>query len=396
MAVLILAIAEIWWVSTRPEPSPGPLVVALAPARPEPQVDTATLASTRQAESPSRPDPSRFSLNDGFCDPAEEADQGLQLTITASATRIPGVRPALDEARRARHLGDTRAEREALAKAHRLAPTDHGIARAYAMNAMHASQVGLALQALDDAYGGHDRDPHVERLRARLRVQLEIQRDFDRLERHGLTLSYPRDALDVRAAGAHLDAVDLAMDEADALTGTPRLPELSIVIYRDRSELLAVGCAPSWSGAVFDGTLRLQLGAGKLDEAQLRHETLHAVLRDLHGRPRWFHEGLAQWFEAHGKLRWSKRYQAMLESRTYVPFRSLEDSFFVFTEDEDAALAYDQSRAMIAVLVEKRGERGISEAVSLLRDPHPPVSLTERLGLTEAELLGLLERAQPR
>jgi hypothetical protein len=252
------------------------------------------------------------------------------------------------------------------------------LAFGYGLKAIHSPDYVSSIDALGRYLAKVPSDAHITRLRSLLMTQAEIQRDFELLRsRRGLSLAYPKDVLSVRDAGAALDEIDVALDEAARLTGTPRRKELYAVLYRDRSELLAVTCAPAWSGAVYDGTLRIPLDAGKVGETHLRHETL------------------AQYFEDRGQFRWRQGFGLMVKNHTYVPFSSLDGSFYVFEQDEDAMLAYDQSAAMLHLLVAREGEAGIGRAVRLLKSGSAQGQLADALGLSDTDLLALLAAKQP-
>lgn len=391
---LVVVAAALFWHETYllPAAAPEPAVVATLVGRHDLAVPTASEAAALAA-----PPPPVRSLSDGFCDPPDEPRARPHVPLTAAAARVPGLAEALEAAEAARKHKDTPAERAALARAWALAPEEPILAFGYGLKAVHSPDYLSSIDALGRYLAKVPNDAHINRLRSLLMTQAEIQRDFELLRsRRGLSLAYPKDTLSVRDAGAALGEIDLALDEAARLTGTPRRKELYAVLYRDRSELLAVTCAPAWSGAVYDGTLRIPLDAGRVGEAHLRHETLHAQLIPSIGtNPRWFHEGLAQYFEDRGQFRWRPGFGLMVKNQTYVPFSSLDGSFYVFEQDEDAMLAYDQSAAMLHLLVTREGEAGIARAVRLLKSGSAPEQLGEALGLSDAELLTMLAAKQP-
>jgi hypothetical protein len=401
---LVVVAAALFWHETylAPPLSPAPgAVVATLVGPQDPVVLTATEPPPLAA-----PPPSIRSLNDGFCDPPDEPRARPHVPLSAAAARIPGVQSALGAAEAARKVKDSAAERAALARALALAPEEPILAFGYGLKAIHSPDYPASIDALSRYLAKVPSDAHITRLRSLLETQVEIQKDFALLRStRGLSLAYPKDAPEGAIAphnaerpdaGAALDEIDLALDEAARLTGTERRKELYAVLYRDRSELLAVTCAPAWSGAVYDGTLRIPLDAGKVTGAHLRHETLHAQLIPSIGTsPRWFHEGLAQYFEDRGQFRWRQGFGLMVKNHTYVPFSSLDGSFYVFEQDEDAMLAYDQSAAMLYLLVEREGEAGIARAVSLLKSGAPADQLSSALGLTDTDLLAMLAAKQP-
>lgn len=392
---LVVVAAALFWHEAYLVPGPAPAsgaVIATLVGPTDPTITTASVAGPSAA-----PPPPVRSLSDGFCDPPDEPRARPHVPLSSAAAQIPGLPEALEDAEAARKHKDPSAERAALARAWALAPEEPILAFGYGLKAIHSPDYLSSIDALGRYLAKVPSDAHITRLRSLLMTQAEIQRDFELLRsRRGLSLAYPKDVLSVRDAGAALDEIDLALDEAARLTGTPRRKELYAVLYRDRSELLAVTCAPAWSGAVYDGTLRIPLDAGKVGETHLRHETLHAQLIPSVGTsPRWFHEGLAQYFEDRGQFRWRQGFGLMVKNHTYVPFSSLDGSFYVFEQDEDAMLAYDQSAAMLHLLVAREGEAGIARAVRLLKSGPAQGQLADALGLSDTDLLALLAAKQP-
>ncbi len=308
-------------------------------------------------------------MNAGFCAPPGEKLLGYaRPALDPDGRTLPAsARAALRDFARAKGKSESAA---ALARAYEAAPNDPAIALAFAHSVLHTLRADRARQALDTYLRAHPKDIASARLRARLGTQHEIEAEHRTVEEGGLALRYPADLLDEGKARALLASVGGALREAAALTDTEQRAQLLTIVYRDRSELLAVTCTPMWAAGVYDGTLRLVFDPSG-DGETMRHEALHAQLGPLlPPQPLWFHEGLAQYFAASGRFRFGRGHRLMLENRTYIPFSSLEGSFFVFDGNADASLAYEQSVAMIHVLVDTLGTSAIPRAVARLRS-HP-------------------------
>jgi hypothetical protein len=206
-------------------------------------------------------------------------------------------------------------------------------------------------------------------------------------------LDYPPDVMREGAARVAVYEIRTALEDAARLTGTSRRSELYAVVYRDNSEILAVTCAPAWSRAVYDGTLRVMVENGTTRTHDVRHEAMHAQLGPLiGGQPKWFHEGVANYLGSRGRLRWLASFDLMLANRTYVPFASLDGSFWDLDADEDAGLVYAESEAMVHLLVERGGEDAIARAVSMLKAGKSSSDLARALELREDDLLDMLAR----
>jgi hypothetical protein len=234
----------------------------------------------------------------------------------------------------------------------------------------HSPKLGKALKILASYLENAPHDRPAYQKYARLYVQNEIQRDFKKLRGRGLWVLY-HPSVDRDLADEVLDFVDQQLDKATALTGTSRIDDMTVVIYGDRSELLAVTCGPKWAGAIYDGTMRLH--AGSLERTKrwktiIAHESVHAQLASLEiGFPYWFNEGLAQYFAGQFSEKHIGSYLHMLHNKTYIPFSSMDGRFSELPQSEDAKLAYHQSLAMIHLLLDQAGPRAIAKAIKQLK-----------------------------
>jgi hypothetical protein len=165
-------------------------------------------------------------------------------------------------------------------------------------------------------------------------------------------------------------AVAALLDEAAALTATARRPRLTVVVYAGREEMLADSRAPKWAGGLYDGgAIRLpaqantDLGVGL---TTLRHEVMHAQLHAGAGcMPAWLDEGLATYFGGSAPVR---EWASMLRRPEPFDLGVLEARGIDETSTDRARRFYAQSLAMIAFLVEGRGELEIPRVLRVLRE----------------------------
>jgi hypothetical protein len=108
--------------------------------------------------------------------------------------------------------------------------------------------------------------------------------------------------------------------------------------------------------------------------ATLHHELVHAALDSAAPSlllPAWLNEGLAEWFEARTAGRPAlapgdmARLRALAAAGALAPIEALAAPNLVHLDARDAGVAYLQSRALVAHLVELRGERALREVVAL-------------------------------
>lgn len=344
----------------------GGEVPAIAPpplAEPTPPPAPAPKAPAPDAKAPPPITTPRMPAASGFCAADEPTSVTIRHTLTGLARKLgPGTDARLTAAvKQALQEDEPRARLEAVRRAWKLKPEDPALGWELAALTRHSPDVDEAVDGLA-AYVAADPNPDLQRMRALLEVQRDIQKGYARVERGATTVLWPDGLLTTSQADEVLYQVNRALDDAARLSGTRRRDQLTVVVYPGRSELLAVTCVRSWTAGVYDGTLRLVAERGTVDFKVLRHETLHAqVSRHASSAPRWFHEGLAQSFaeQAERRGRWS----LMLKNRTYVPFSSLDGSFQVFEASDDAALAYTQSYAMVELMRSCGGDGAIARAI---------------------------------
>ncbi len=185
----------------------------------------------------------------------------------------------------------------------------------------------------------------------------EAQRPLAALARDGITLRYPS-SLPRSTAERIWSEVATALADAAELLGVQRRSTLSVNLYGTRAVLREVTCATGWTGAIFDGSLGLayDLLRPEAEQAMIRHEVMHAALQDAvaeRGLPYWFEEGLAQHFATDLHTPAYASWSRMVREEIYVPFPSLEGSFMVIEDGQDARLAYDQSLAMVLWMADR-------------------------------------------
>jgi len=299
----------------------------------------------------------------------------------------------------AMHLSDSRTARAALERAYALAPDEPGIAVALGRLLSRTEELDVAIEALDAYLATAEHDAVIAGLRARLEIRRDLLVDFGRESRFGVTIRWSNEVSDQLAESAHATVIE-SLDNAATLLGVERRQELTVFVYAVRTDILAATCVQSWARAVYDGALHLDgegLERSSRVTRHIAHETLHAQLHDAApSSPLWFQEGLAQHFARQRSSRHEASYRFMVSNRTWIPFASLEGSFQVISDSDDAQLAYHQSLAMVELLVDRHGERVFSDAVRFLRAGGDSGELLSHLtrpdGLSGSELLDFLAR----
>jgi hypothetical protein len=138
---------------------------------------------------------------------------------------------------------------------------------------------------------------------------------------------------------------------------TPR--NIAVVLYTDQT-FFDVTQAPSWSGAVNDGKLRIPvqgLESVSSDLARvLKHELAHSFINQLAGGrcPQWLNEGVAQVLEPKSVSSRGARLAALFQAQHEIPLNTLEGSFMRLSPIE-AMLAYDESLAAVEYINDTYG-----------------------------------------
>jgi hypothetical protein len=126
--------------------------------------------------------------------------------------------------------------------------------------------------------------------------------------------------------------------------------------------------APSWTGALNDGKLRIPI-SGVTDMTPdlarvLRHELTHSFVSQMSaGRcPTWLNEGVAQIEEGKSSTSFGRPLAQLFGSGNEIPFNVLEGSFMNFSTSQ-ALVAYGESLAATEYI---RDSYGISEVSRIL------------------------------
>jgi tetratricopeptide (TPR) repeat protein len=147
-------------------------------------------------------------------------------------------------------------------------------------------------------------------------------------------------------------------------------PEEVIVFLYTNQQFFDVTRAPTWSGGLFDGKIRIPARGYENQTDRLRdilfHEYVHAVVHrmtdsgtDQSGNtarvPIWLHEGVAQYFEPSDKRsRVNARLVAWAHGNGLIPLSQLHGSFMGLNGPQ-ATIAYDESLSAVSFLVDQFG-----------------------------------------
>jgi len=148
----------------------------------------------------------------------------------------------------------------------------------------------------------------------------------------------------------------------------PRNP-IPVVLYTGQM-FFDVTQAPSWTGAVNDGKLRIPIqGVNSVtpDLARvLKHELAHSFINQLSGGrcPQWLNEGIAQVVEPK-TLSNGGRLADLFRAQQEIPLNALEGGFMQFSPPQ-AMLAYDESLAAVQYISDTYGMSDVQRILERL------------------------------
>lgn len=295
--------------------------------------------------------------------------------------------------------GNVEEARRGLAQAFGLSNLDPSLALEVARRAVRDFDLEEAERAMVAYREVYPDDPHGRRLAARVAHRRRIFEGFQHGVDSGLSFHLTPGLYEHRVTHLRGEVVE-ALEEAARSLGVARRERLHVVVYRSPEEMRSVTCSPSWSGALYDGQLHLHSGIFRMRDggrATIRHEALHAALADAApSAPIWLHEGFAQRFAGEPVPGRDASYRLMIENHTWIPFPSLEGTFSVIEERNDARLAYHQSLAIVELLIEREGESVIPRAVRHLAEGGDRRELMLSLSSPEIDGAALLEWIEKR
>jgi tetratricopeptide (TPR) repeat protein len=166
---------------------------------------------------------------------------------------------------------------------------------------------------------------------------------------------------------------------------------IAVILYPDQI-FFDITRAASWSGAMFDGKIRVPTKGLTSVTPALRailiHELTHAFIAALpQDCPAWFNEGVAQLQEGESAAPLRRMLEQLRQTGRLIPLRSLPQSFTRLTEAE-ADIAYAEALSATEYLVKQHGKaslRSILELMAQNNNFENAFTTTLRKSLTEFE-----------
>ncbi len=206
-------------------------------------------------------------------------------------------------------------------------------------------------------------DSAVQEFLAKAQREDSVETDFAQRESSHFVLHYEGQQTSETLRGQILTALESDYDDLVR-------DNILVTLYTEQT-FFDVTRAPSWTGAINDGKLRIPIsGLTSLTPELahvLKHELAHSFINQLSaGRcPSWLHEGIAQLLEPKTVEANGRQLAQLFQSQHSLPLNVLEGSFMRFSGAE-AYAAYAESLAAVSYIKDSYGMGDIQRLLQLL------------------------------
>ena len=214
-------------------------------------------------------------------------------------------------------------------------------------------------------------DPLVEQYLKRAEHESAAEANFSEKESGHFTLKFEGQQSSEALREQLLQTLESDYDDLVRDFGIAPHDSISVTLYTNQA-FFDVTQAPSWTGAVNDGKLRIPIhGVDSVTPELarvLKHELAHSFISQLSaGRcPQWLNEGIAQALEpkqvVNGKL-----LATMFRAQQEIPLNALEGSFMGMSPVQ-AAVAYDESLAAVQYINDTSGMSDLQRVLQRLSE----------------------------
>ena len=167
-----------------------------------------------------------------------------------------------------------------------------------------------------------------------------------------------------------ISALESDYDDLVRDLGNPPRDNILVTLYTEQA-FFDVTHAPSWSGAMNDGKLRIPVSGLSSVTPELarvlKHELAHSFITQLSGGrcPPWLHEGIAQLLEPKNLGGDGHQLALLFKSQQNIPLNALEGSFMNFFGTQ-AYVAYAESLAAVSYINDSYGMSDIQRILERL------------------------------
>lgn len=202
-------------------------------------------------------------------------------------------------------------------------------------------------------------DAKVEQLLAKAEREQSVESDFAEGESSHFVLHYEGKQTTQAFRAQILAALESDYDDLARDLGNPPRDNILVTLYTEQA-FFDVTHAPTWSGAINDGKLRIPISGLSSMTPELghvlKHELAHSFINQLSaGRcPHWLHEGIAQFLEPKSLGGDGHQLSLLYKAQRNIPLNVLEGNFLHFSGSE-ANVAYAESLAAVSYISDSYG-----------------------------------------
>jgi tetratricopeptide (TPR) repeat protein len=213
-------------------------------------------------------------------------------------------------------------------------------------------------------------DATVREYLARAERESKAESDFSQRESNHFNLHFEGKQTSDAFRRDLLAALESDYDDVGRDLGYAPRNNIAVTLYTQQA-FFDVTRAPSWTGAVNDGKLRIPVsGVNNITPTLarvLKHELTHSFIAEMSGNrcPTWLHEGIAQLEDGSSSASHGRDLERLFASGNEIPFNMLEGSFMNFSSVQ-ASIAYAESLAAAEYIRDSYGMSELSRILGLL------------------------------
>ena len=213
-------------------------------------------------------------------------------------------------------------------------------------------------------------DAKVRELLEKAQREQTVESEFSQGESSHLVLHYEGKQTSDAFRAQVLAALESDYDDLSRDLGNPPRDNILVTLYTEQG-FFDVTQAPTWSGAINDGKLRIPVSGLSSVTPELarvlKHELPHSFIQQLSGGrcPHWLHEGIAQLVEPKNLGSAGHQLALLFKAQQNIPLNALEGSFMSFSGPQ-AYVAYAESLAAVSYINDSYGMSDIQRILERL------------------------------
>src|ERR1700692_3419049 len=215
-------------------------------------------------------------------------------------------------------------------------------------------------------------DPAIQKYLAKAEREQNAETDFTQRESSHFVLHYEGKQTSEAFRGQILAALEADYDDLARDLGTPPRDNILVTLYTEQA-FFDVTRAPSWSGAINDGKLRIPVSGLTAMTPELarvlKHEVAHSFINHLSSSrcPPWLNEGIAQLLEPRLLGSDGRQLSLLFNAQEQIPLNMLEGSFLRFSGTK-AYVAYAESLAAVSYIKDSYGMGDLQQILQRLSE----------------------------